>query len=207
MTSQTKSLVGVLHQLSHESADLPELARQLKTILPRGLANQNEDNLVSFFSEQHVRSSLEKLCAGLGNRVVFDPIRPGRATEHYRFAHRKRNLVVKTKDGMPYSEIDELLLFDHTPVLFEVKLGAPNSGHNPLAHAMRPARINHVLAPIREYFRTDVCEYVLIVSRENINVHSASQRGLREYGGRLVPFYTTREKFKEEFLKVKDGLF
>jgi len=161
-----------------------------------------------------LRDSLEQICKGLGDRVVFDPIHGGESAGRYIFESSLNNkLLVMKKDGATYSEIDELLLIDNLPVLFEIKLSIYkgrrgnvtqiNPGKRGVKHAMNVSRINFMLNPIKSYFQSR-CGYVLVVYPEQITSRSPLQAEFINQGGILRPFYTDRETYRKiEIPRIK----
>ncbi len=166
------------------------------------------------WSEACLRASLEEICTDMGDRVIFDPIRPGELIGDFVFERRKgQNMVVLNmrQDNLllDYMGIDELAVFDGLPTLFEIKLsknrahdGGPGSkGTN---YAMRPERIDYLLAPLRRRFGKN-CAYVLVVIADNYKPDiSVTQANFLQAGGILVPFYAKKAEFDAELKLVKE---
>jgi hypothetical protein len=152
---------------------------------------------------------LEDICTFFGDRVRYSPIQPGESTENYSFQRRRgRQTVVVGPNGEDYSDLDYLLVADGLPVLFEVKIKKYRAGSNRrkagtrgVVHAMKPERVDYLLAPLREYFGTD-CGYVLIVSNDQIARRSTVQRAFKEQNGILVPYYTDRTTLSMDVSRV-----
>lgn len=164
-------------------------------------ATINESIVASMLSEMWLRERLSDIC-GVNPRIDLDPIRNKVITSNYVFMKIYDNIVVfRRKKGKPYSDFDCVILIDNIPVLFEIKLArykgtGYKKPHYNVAPNMEMDRINHVLDPLKEYFRTDQCAYVLVISKDQIKPTSPIQQEFLRRGGFLVPFYTTRSEFK-----------
>ena len=170
-----------------------------------------------------VHSALEEICRQLGDRVEFNPIKAGESAGPFVFQESPRgNILVSYADnGNHYSEFDDLLVVDDLPVLFEVKLGGKrykgkkryipskdgqliNQSNLGVGHSIGMERIDHLLAPLKEYFTCSDCGYVLVTDPEVVEQNSQSARTLfEENNGMYVPFYTSKINFRLEILRLK----
>ena len=168
-------------------------------------------SICGLLAELYVRECLDKICDQYGERIIIDPVECNRRTKHFLFKYKNSSLCVYSNIfGMmnPYSDIDELLLVDGLPVLFEIKTGSYNprgslSNKSPSSlgtvYALRPDRIKYVTKPIKEYFESE-CGYIVITPKDHIRPETKSQRDFASNNGIIVPFYATRDQFQLEDL-------
>jgi len=161
-------------------------------------------------AEMHLRVALEEINDELEarDRVVFDPISHDDSTRNYYFTNYESGLrVLRKSDGQVYSEIDDIVVVDGLPVLFEIKTGknyrkSPSNRRKGASlgakHAMEAGRMEYLLHPIKECFGTSVCGYVLVIPPEHIVPTFQHQQRFRLSGGLLVPLYTDAESYKGE---------
>jgi len=164
-------------------------------------------NLAGHLSEVHLRVSLEKICDELGarNRVVFDPIKNGNGSRHFYFSTDKEGKLYATRkyDKRDHAELDEVVLIDNIPTLFEIKIGQNGRQKNREPHkrgknyAMSIERTTHVLAPLKDYFKTNDTSFVYIIPPAQIQ-NTETERAFTERGGILVPFYKNRSDYHNE---------
>lgn len=209
MLAQNELLLLITSQLALRPPDKADLVSRFKSSQWYADRNYSPDNLFSLLSELHLRSSLEKICASFLGRVVFDPIHDGESTLNYVFRHRYGTLHVLDKSGNDYTEIDQLLIVDGIPVIFEIKLtprknkGGTTPNDRGINYLMTDRHIDHILAPLTEYFKTDKIGYVLIVYPSLINEGSSTQIRFLEQNGILVPFYADRMRYRTEVLALQ----
>lgn len=218
----------LLREITNELAGRkPDEARTLACYhrLPRG---GNTTDFVSEWAEAVVRANLEEICAkfaGTG-RAQFDTIAPGSFAGEFIFERRVgKNLVVSKfqekvigrggyRRYADYSDIDELLLVDSLPVLFEVKASGksyefkygwpPNKSYVNLA--MRPERIKYLLAPIATFFHVQDCAYVLVVTKDFYRTETSPlQADFVKRGGIIVPLHATQDELRIEAARVKES--
>lgn len=173
---------------------------------------RDEANTVSQLSEIHVRLTLEEASRSLEGSVQFDPITPNTVTAkfHFRQGYGRRGVVVRNRHtGEDHSDLDEVLVVDGLPVLWEIKLSAWRRGgknKNPSTHgiswAMREERLPTITAPLREYFRTQKVGYVVVLPSGEEQRDSIILQRFADLGGIITPLYTTRENFKREAMKM-----
>ncbi|MBI4095512.1 MAG: hypothetical protein HY438_01475 [DPANN group archaeon] len=220
MLAQNPLLLEITKELAGRT---PDEARTLACYqrLPRG---GNTTDFVSEWAEALVRANLEEICAKFASRVQFDTIAPGAFAREFIFERRVgKNLVVsKFQDEVisrkgyrrsaDYSDIDELLLVDGLPVLFEIKASEksyefkygrpPNKSSVKLA--MRSERISYLLKPIREFFHITDCAYVLVVTKDFHRVETSPlQASFVQGNGIIVPLHATRDELRTEAADVK----
>lgn len=175
-------------------------------------------NFAGYLAEMHIRLSLEEICKELelGDRAVFDALRPGLRSRKFKFCTNKTGLLyaddINSTDKR-YSEMDEVMLIDNVPTLFEVRIkegknkgrkhGGANRGN---AHTMREQRVEHLLEPLKDYFRTEKASFVFIIPPSQIYDKSPVQLKFKERGGILLPFYKDRHAYQEEVKCVLDYL-
>ncbi len=173
-------------------------------------------NFAGHLAEMHIRLSLEEICKELelGNGAVFDAIRPGLRSRKFKFCTNKTGLLYADEINSSYqhySEMDEVMLIDNVPTLFEVRIkegkNKGRQGHNRgNAHTMREKRVEHLLEPLKDYFRTEKASFVFIIPPDQIYDKSPVQRKFKERGGILLPFYKDRHAYQEEVKSVLDYL-
>ena len=167
------------------------------------------------FAELHLRQSLEEICneLGMGNRVVFDALRPGLRSKNFEFCTDKAgSLYTKYADSDTYySEIDEIMLIDNIPTLFEVRIKSPKnkgSRHGGSKHGnaynMTQPRVDYLLEPLKDYFRTEKASFVFIIPPDQIHENSPVQKEFKKRGGILLPFYKDRYAYQDEVKNVLD---
>lgn len=164
-------------------------------------------NFAGHIAEVHLRVSLEDICSELGvrNRVVFDPIKDGTSSRHFYFSTDKEGKLYATRrdDGRDHAELDEVVLIDNVPTLFEIKIGQNGRPKSKDPHkrgknyAMSIKRTSHVLAPLNDYFNTQNTSFVYIIPPALIQ-NTEEERAFRERGGILVPFYENRRDYHDE---------
>lgn len=180
---------------------------RLNTCMQRG--DIPLSNFAGHLAEFHLRVSLEDICTELGaqSRVVFDALRPGLRSKNFKFCTDKTGLLYATRiaTGRNYSEMDEVMLIDNVPTLFEIRIkngknkGRKNgNGHRGHAYNMREQRVNYLLAPLKDYFKTEKASFVFIIPPDQITDESTVQMKFKERGGILIPFYTERHAYKED---------
>ena len=170
-----------------------------------------------YFSEMYLRRSLRVLCAEYGNRVQFYPIRSGNICEHYKFVDKDGSLVVyENTKNKTVTDIDDLLLIDNLPVLFEIKIGrnykrSPNrKREHHIDKALTEEHIKRVTDPINAFFKEklniDEVGYVLVISDNQVQPeYSGEQRKFEMMGGVLVPFFTNSDNFTVYLREVMDA--
>ncbi len=164
--------------------------------------NLNRNIVSSMLSEMWLRKRLQEICID-NCRVDLNPIEEKAITRRYLFIKVYDNIVVYLRrQKRTYSDFDHVIVVENVPVLFEIKLAQYQTGgrkffHSHVVPCMHPSRVNQVLAPVKEYFRTKECAYVLVISPDQINEASPIQNDFKARGGLLVPFYTTKDDFRK----------
>lgn len=213
MLAKNNLLVQITDHLRNRGPDWHKIVERFKTTSLYKTRKYNDVVLASCFSEIHLRNSLEEICDELDikSRVVFDPIKPYEKISRFKFMYRPNGKLIinESRHGIysDYSEIDELLLIDGLPVLFEIKTGkyrgasVNSKGHSPTdggpSYALRRERIEYLLVPLSLYYQSS-CGYVLIIPGDQVLKSSLLQKNFVKKGGILVPFYTDRESYKED---------
>ncbi|MBI1969920.1 hypothetical protein HYS48_04465 [Candidatus Woesearchaeota archaeon] len=204
-----QTIVEKLSQASFQKEEVLEQLLQRIRAFPFLLYDKHPD---SYAWKIHLRSSLERICAELDGKVLFDPIPVGATTEHYSFFHRHGRLIVRDAEG-PYSYIDEILFIEGQPVLFEAKSRKMASlrprgkgkgeGHG--KHVMSPTRVQHQLNPIQEYFKTMEVPYVLLLPEDQTvpsEKHQEIFERMKEHfatkGGILISVPMSSEAIRKE---------
>lgn len=153
----------------------------------------------SHVSEVYLQVSLAKICKRM-KRVDLHPIPDGASTLSYDFHVRNGRLVVDNKDGKSYTDYDGLIKVDDLPVIFEVKLSHLFSSRRGTNRVCRLDRINHIAAPVQEFFGTEDFGYVAVITKENVS-NNPVQDDFRKNGGILIPFFWSNDNFR---VKVKE---
>lgn len=150
-------LSDLVNKLSEVKPNLDEINERFKT----------SDRYCNI-TEIYLRVSLEQICKELDYKIAFDPIKHGDKTANYIFeVGNRRLLVMKKKSRTSCTDIDELLIIENIPFLFEVKSkGEPKKYLDKelfvtLIHCELPS-IRRKVKPIKEYFNTDRCGFILI---------------------------------------------
>jgi hypothetical protein len=225
MLKQNELLVYTTKKLTGMEPDWEKVVKRFRDTWIFENVNYDDYSLASRLSEIHLRLSLEKVSENL-DWIVFDPVDTIKSTKSYRFKYLDSGLTVISKEnGKMHSQMDEVLLIDNLPVLFEIKLTRhytskgrscgtgkkrmflkdriTHPGSIGVTHAMRKGRIKHITDPLKEYFKTCDCGYVLMIYPEQIRDDSNIQMYFRKMGGILVPFYTDRETYRAEVPEIK----
>ena len=205
---QNELLIEITKKLSGTDPCWDKIATKFKDIPHDYRRKYNENNLASHLSETHARVSLENICKNYQDRIVFDPIKNGQRTENYLFEINCELKVKRLNNGEDYTDIDELLLIDGLPVIFEIKVGKyryhVNSRKHPaspssrgVAYAMNEQRIDYLIDPVKEFFGCNP-GFVLVTTKDHIRKYNPTQNHFRELGGILVPLYTDRICYKKD---------
>jgi len=167
-------------------------------------ARKNEIPLGSFaghIAEMHLRVALEEICKELGaqDRVVFDPIKSGSRGKYFKFyTDKEERLFAVAPNGTDYSEMDEPMLIEDIPTLFEIRIKNSHGGrkHKMMSHSrlMSEDHVNYLLAPLRDYFNTPQGAFVFIIPPASVKENETAQ-AFKERGGLLVPFYKNRHDY------------
>ncbi|MDI6721429.1 MAG: hypothetical protein QMD85_03495 [Candidatus Aenigmarchaeota archaeon] len=212
MPARNKLLLHITGMLQGAKPDWEQMVAKFRRTPMYKEENYNLSNLAGKLEEIWLQVTLEDICSPFGDRVVFDPIRNGTLEGNYVFKHYDDGLkAVDRLNGSIYSEIDNLLLIDKMPTLFEIKIkrydGGPKRATRKPSYAsikyfMREEMINYLLEPLKEYFQTEECGYVLIASADQILKKSPLQQRFEREGGILVPFYTDRYSYRKEVMEI-----
>ena len=99
MLARNELLMEITYQLAWAEPDWDAIVRRFLKTIPGQRGYYDDVNLRSYLSEAHIRTALEKICAGFGERVLFDPIRPGNESEDFFFEDTcARELVILKKE-------------------------------------------------------------------------------------------------------------
>ncbi|MEK6835408.1 MAG: hypothetical protein AABX55_00080 [Nanoarchaeota archaeon] len=192
-----------------------EIVERFKNIRMNRKGDFSFNTLASYLAESYVRLTLEEICTQYEGRIFIDQIPNGASKSGYTYHYSDvgHTGLIVSKNNIYHCEIDELLLVDGLPVLVEVKVGRYRFPD--VINTMIEYRINQISNPIKQYFETDRCGYMLvipsdqIISDENIlkdkkvTFRRFIQKEFREKNGVLVPFYTTRKIFRREVRKIE----
>ena len=166
------------------------------------------ENLTAFVSESLLRARLKQICLASNGRLIFNPIQNGNTT-NYEFRRQGEKTTVlkrdpRTGNRMDYSEIDALILMCGLPVLFEIKIqGYKNDNKRGIKKAMRKERVSYLLDPIREYFKTPHCSYVLMVPESEINPESQPFIGFAQQNGIIIPWCKDRHEYRKRIQEIE----
>ena len=208
MLARNDLLVEITEKLTYVMPDWDEIARIFSDNSDRYPKKNTKQQriLTGYLGELHLRVSLEKSCEGLEERVAFNPIKEGDSTKNYRFKFSCGQLYAVNKSNRRYhSEIDQIVLVDGMPVLFEIKITSSSKhrgGSRGISCYMREERINYVIKPIKELFNSN-CGYVFVVSRNKIKPTSPVQQNFERMGAIIVPLYTDGNGFENDALTAK----
>ena len=218
MLGQNPLLLEIVDKLTYKEPARDEVIKRFKDQLPY-ITNKSENGLLGRLSEICLRVSLEDICNDYNGRVVFDPIANKAEVDHYLFKKNGLGMIIFDKNSETYlTDIDELILVDQIPALFEIKLARYKSrgrgkrskgspGCLGITHVIRNKdKILQIIEPIKRLFNSDSCGYVLVISADQIKPDSPLQKDFRDSGGLLVPFYTNKDNFYREYLLDKSWL-
>lgn len=207
MLSQNQLLVDITREISGKEPDRDEIAARLRDHPMVQGGRYDGYNLFSVWSEIHLRVLLEHACDELNvnGRVEFDPIKDGESTDNYFFRHLHGNLVVDKMNGDTHCAMDQLLVIDGIPTVFEVSLSGKWGLSKHLKHLMSEGRITHVLDPLKEYFRSEEYGYSVVTNGNKIKPHlSPEQADFKERGGILIPSYLDSHERDGEVKRIRE---
>ena len=147
----------------------------------------------SALSEMHLDICLEDIAKELG-RIELDPIKR-EETDKFRFSNRKGRVhIFDRKTKQAYTEYDRLGVVNGLPTIFEIKL-AGKDGIRKFSGKSVPEKVK----PIEDYYQKNT-GYVLIVPADiyQRSISFGAFQPFLDWGGILVPFYTTRSGFKTD---------
>jgi len=124
MLTHTELLRTITSQLNSRPVDWDEVLDRFKRHPLIGQRTIGTNLLSETLSKIHLRVSLEQICAPFSDLVNFDPIADGSNTDNYVFRHQHGRLAVYRSDGSIYTVLDQLLLVDGLPVLFNMRTGS-----------------------------------------------------------------------------------
>lgn len=169
----------------------------------------NKDNsnvFVGRFAEMYMHSALKQACEDLTEKVRFYPIVRPRQTANY-FFWRKQNVihVYTASNRQQCCELDDLLLIDNLPVIFEATAAKWNGGggcnaakrHSRAIHKFAPKLLDARIKPVQEYFNSS-CGYVIIALPDQIHMNSPYFQNFIGQGGLFVPFPFTYDEFRKK---------
>lgn len=171
----------------------------------------NKDNsnvFVGRFAEMYMRAALKKACEDLTEKVRFYPIVRSRQTANYFFWLKQSGIQVYTSSNRQQCcELDDLLLIDNLPVIFEATAAKWNGEHGGgcnaskrhcrAIHKFAPKLLDARIKPVQEYFNSS-CGYVIIALPDQIHLNSPYFQNFIDRGGLFVPFPFTYDEFRKE---------
>lgn len=204
----------LLEEITQRLVELPfplEEAWQRLRDDPRFPSLRHVTNIRGKLAEVGVRHNVERVAQDYDGRVQLDPISLIARTSNHAFRRMSDGCVnVYDHSGNQVGDYDILFMADGLPTLLEIKLrkSRMTMGHMrrsgaspsqmPLSDHLRPERVNHVVGPLQEYFRTKHCGYVMMGLPELLFETSFRQRDFKARGGILLPFYYDRETYWRE---------
>ena len=199
-------LEEITEELSCHKPNWPLILQEYNPIRCIKHKNEQFSNLVGELSEIYLRVSLREICRKYDGRILQNPILHGENTISYNFYNDKRkHLIAKNLfSNRDVCEIDDLMIIDDLPVMFEIKLTQAlnhvdmNFRHRPNGCSMNQERSAHLFDPLKEYFHTDKLGYVVVLYKEVIGKYSLRQNQFESNNGIISPFYTDRNSFRND---------
>jgi hypothetical protein len=195
-----------------------------REIYPNTKIGLNLAMYTCFFSEIDLTRRISKLSQEFN--VNMNPLQEEtkiNGGEHIlRYNSPLGRVSVEGSDGKEITDYDQFVLIGNNPVVFEIKLRAWHGRGkiNPLCgssggliHAFRPEIFNPKLEPIKKLMNSDV-GYVIIIPRDifisrerkprcgSEEALKSYYRNFKEIGGKVVPFYVDKDRFREEVFSV-----
>lgn len=213
MLSKNALLEEIVERLStHRVAETVVVEEYRKT-----KTRTHQESLHGLLGEIHMRQALREICRDYQDRVQFHPIPYGTETTTYRFRRSFSGTlaIFRRNNKRQHGELDELIVVDELPVVFESKLHRSPERTMPRIsardqrsmvsrsryEAMYPQKIDRLLAPLREYFHRQQFGYAVIVYPSQMQSPHPIQREFQRQGGIVVPFpldwYEHREETRE----------
>jgi len=101
--------------------------------------------------------------------------------------------------------MDQLIVVDGMPTVFEVKVSRMWGLTQDLKHSMSEERIDHVFVPLKEYFGFERYGYSVVTNSNKIKPElSKVQADFEEKGRILVPLYLGSHEHKSETKRIKE---
>ena len=163
----------------------------------------NLPHTCSLLAEIHIRVALEEISEGM--ETSFDCLKDGDKSDNYQANIREGQLYIKNS-GKDYVEIDELVIVDSLPTIFEIKLTNRRTkrdrrgpSHRGINEMMKPKTIERFSRPIQEFFGN--CAYVLVAYPQIVDFGKV-QKEFEALGGKLIPFYLDRQPYWKEVKRL-----
>ncbi len=171
----------------------------------------DDNNFSGRFAEKYVRTALENACEDLEEQVILDPILSEKRTKNYLFVPKQGNVLIYTPDKQNCCELDELLLIDNLPVIFEITIAKWKGGIGGVNASKRTSRTIHKfmpklldvkIKPVMEYYERP-CGYVIMALPDQVHMNSPYVKNFIDIGGIFIPLPFTYDQLRKEAELVK----
>lgn len=152
---------------------------------------KNGKNLSGKLAEFHTFSVLSSLTEHF-REIDLSPIPDGARAGAFTFEQNGINYRIRDNNGLHSLEYDILSEINSLPVIWEIKL---NGTIKPISKE----RIDKIIAPLREYYRTRTSKfgYVLVRPSTSRQIIEIEQQFIGR-GGIIVNFPCTKSEFRKE---------
>lgn len=198
---RNRSIFALANAVSRTVPDWRNISIQLADYCAAHPNKTDISQLVGITGEIIVNRAIALQCKNLSPSIEVNPIKDKTIIDHYIFlpdASGQITIFDRTRGRrQPTGDIDALTVVDNTPFLWEVKLThckTSSTSTRGFHDAIDINRLDLILQPLREYFNRP-CGFVIVLYPEVITLGDRYLRNLRNNGGIVVPFFTTREKF------------
>ncbi len=170
-------------------------------------------NLPGYWTEIHLQQVLRRLATDFPQMQLHP--QPSSAEKiQYVLEHRHdigNGVMIYNQPFMsnPYAEVDELILFNGRPVIWEAKFaaakysgGTRHTRGRTLFDSMKPERIKHLVSPISQLFDAKEIGYVIFTYSENVFNRKAIPANFRQFGGVFAGFNLDRKEFWQQAQRV-----